>query len=87
MYLDWAVFPYVQSQKLEGEVRGYFVEFQDLRYTYPESRGGRPPLGGYVVLGPELRVEEEGMNSSKSPTLESLEQQPARQLEFSPLGK
>jgi inner membrane protein len=64
VYLDWAVFPYVQSQKVEGEVRGFLVDFQDLRYTYPESRG-KPPLGGYVVLGPDLRVEDEGMNSTK----------------------
>ena len=74
VYLDWAVFPFVQQQKLEGEMRGFFVEFQDLRYTYPESRGSRPPLGGYVVLSPDLRVVEEGMNSSASPTPESLEQ-------------
>ena len=77
VYLDWAIFPYVQSQELEGEVRGFFVAFQDLRYSYPESRGD-PPLGGYVVLGPDLRVEEEGMNSTKSPSPESLEHQPAR---------
>ncbi len=76
VYLDWAVFPYVQQQKLEGEARGFFVEFQDLRYTYPDSRGSRTPLGGYVVLSPDLRVVEEGMNSSTSPTPESLEQRP-----------
>jgi len=69
VYLDWAVFPYVRVQPFSG---GYFAEFQDLRYTYPDWRG-RTPLGGYVVLGPELRVLDEGMNSSKSPTMESLE--------------
>jgi inner membrane protein len=73
VYLDWAVFPFVQQQKLEGDVRGFFVDFQDLRYTYPDFRG-RTPLGGYVVLSPDLRVLKEGMNSSKSPTPESLEQ-------------
>lgn len=77
VYLDWAVFPFVQQQKLEGDGRGFFVDFQDLRYTYPDFRG-KTPLGGYVVLSPDLRVLEEGMNSSKSPTPESLEQQPAR---------
>jgi inner membrane protein len=77
VYLDWAVFPFVQQQKLEGETRGYFVNFQDLRYTYPEI-SGRTALGGYVVLDPELRVLMQGMNSWTSPTPESLERQPAR---------
>lgn len=76
VYLDWAVFPYVQQQKLEGEVRGFFVDFQDLRYTYPDSRG-RTPLGGYVLLTPDLRVVEEGMNSNTSPSSQNLEKPPA----------
>lgn len=76
VYLDWAVFPYVQQQKLEGDMRGFFVDFQDLRYTYPDFRG-RTPLGGYVVLTPDLRVLEEGMNSNTSPSPESLEKRPA----------
>ncbi len=74
VYLDWAVFPYLQTQKLEGRMPGYLVEFQDLRYSYPDTRGGRPPLSGYVLLSPDLQVEEEGMNSSHSPTVEKLEQ-------------
>ncbi len=69
VYLDWAVFPYVRTQPFTG---GYFAQFQDLRYTYPDWPG-RIPLAAYVVLGPDLRVLEEGMISSKSPTLESLE--------------
>jgi inner membrane protein len=77
VYLDWAVFPYVQQQKLEGETRGYFVDFQDLRYTYPET-SGRTALGGYVVLDPDLRVLMQGMNSWTSPTPASLERQPER---------
>jgi inner membrane protein len=77
VYLDWAMFPFVQQQKLEGETRGYFVNFQDLRYTYPEI-SGRTALGGYVVLDPDLRVLMQGMNSWTSPTPESLEQRPAR---------
>jgi len=77
VYLDWAVFPFVQQQKLEGDVRGFFVDFQDLRYSYPDSRG-KTPLGGYVLLSPDLRVLEEGMNSSKSPSPENLEHGPAR---------
>jgi inner membrane protein len=77
VYLDWAVFPYVQRQKLEGETRGYFVDFQDLRYTYPEITT-RTALGGYVVLDPDLRVLMQGMNSWTSPTVSSLEREAPR---------
>ena len=77
VYLDWAVFPYVREQKLEGETRGYFVDFQDLRYTYPET-SGRTALGGYVILSPDLSVLQQGMNSWTSPTAESLATQPLR---------
>jgi len=74
VYLDWAVFPYVRIQPFTG---GYFAEFQDLRYTYPDWPG-RTPLAAYVVLSPDLHVLDEGMDSSKSPTLESLESSPGR---------
>jgi inner membrane protein len=77
VYLDWAVFPYWQAQKLEGATRGYFVDFIDLRYTYPETRG-RTALGGYVLLSPDLHVLQQGMNSWTSPTVESLERQSPR---------
>ena len=53
VYLDWAAFPYVQEQSLDGG--GYLVQFQDLRYTYP-SMSRRAPLGGYVLLAPDLHV-------------------------------
>ncbi len=78
VYLDWAAFPYVQVQKLEGATPGSLAEFQDLRYTYPETRGGRSPLTGYVLLDPSLHVLNEGMNTSKSPTVESLERGDSR---------
>jgi inner membrane protein len=75
VYLDWAVFPYVAERKLEGGA-GYLVEFQDLRYAYP-SVSRRAPLGGFVLLGPDLRVVQEGMNSSRSPSGESLQHSPS----------
>ena len=77
VYLDWAMFPFWQVQKLEGATSGYFVDFIDLRYTYPEVPG-RTALGGYVVLNPDLHVLQQGMNSWTSPTVESLERQPPR---------
>lgn len=74
VYLDWAVFPFVQTQPaVTPSGTFYLVNFQDLRYTYPDMRGGRSPLSGYVVLAPNLQVQEEGLATSKSPTAESLE--------------
>jgi inner membrane protein len=64
VYLDWAVFPITQSEQLQADFKGYLVRFQDLRFSYPETRG-RATLGAWVLLGPDLRVQEEGMNSRK----------------------
>ena len=74
VYLDWAVFPYLQMHPLSGATEGFLAEFQDLRYLYPDMRGGRSPLTGFVVLSPDLKVLEEGMNANNSPTVESLEE-------------
>jgi inner membrane protein len=68
VYLDWAVFPLTQTEQLQGVFKGYLVRFQDLRFDYPASHGsGR--LGGWVLVGPDLRVQEQGMNSNK-PSIE-----------------
>ena len=64
VYLDWAVFPLTLTEKLQGAFPGYLVWFQDLRFGEPGPRGsGR--LGGWVLVGPDLRVQEEGSNSRK----------------------
>ena len=75
VYLDWAVFPYVRQENLEDDPGGYLVQFQDLRYTYP-SMSRSVPLGGFVLLDPELRVLKQGMNSDLPPSLESLTHPP-----------
>jgi inner membrane protein len=68
VYLDWAVFPLTQTELLQRRFKGYLVRFEDLRFEYPESRGtGR--LGGWVLLGPDLQVQEQGPNSQK-PSIE-----------------
>jgi len=68
VFLDWAVFPITQTEKLQGAFPGYLVGFQDLRFGDPGSRGsGR--LGGWVLLGPDTRVQEEGMRS-RGPSIE-----------------
>ncbi|MBZ5492860.1 MAG: metal-dependent hydrolase [Acidobacteriia bacterium] len=58
VYLDWAKYPYLTVEKLEGE--RYQVQFEDLRFDSAEGavHQRRPPLAGYVVLDPQLRVEE-----------------------------
>jgi inner membrane protein len=66
VYFDWAVFPLTQAEQLQGAFKGYLVRFQDLRFAYPEQRGART-LGGWVLLGPDLRVQEEG-TSSRTPS-------------------
>ena len=68
VYLDWAVFPLTQTEKLEGASPGYLVRFQDLRFGEPDGRG-RGRLGGWVLVGPDLRVQEQGPNSRK-PSIE-----------------
>ena len=70
VYLDWAVFPYVWQQKTDVDSSTFLVNFQDLRYTYPSSRR-RGVLGGFVLLSPELRVLDEGMNSTRPASLEN----------------
>jgi len=68
VYLDWAVFPFVESQTLEGEPKGYLVNFQDLRYAYP----GRNALAGFVLLSPNLQVEAQGSNPERPPELRGI---------------
>jgi inner membrane protein len=77
VYLDWAVFPVAEVQTFQGRNSGYLAEFKDLRYTFPDVRG-RGPLTGYVVLGSDLQVLEQGMNSSRSPSVDTLERGPDR---------
>ncbi|HEU4417124.1 MAG TPA: metal-dependent hydrolase, partial [Candidatus Angelobacter sp.] len=58
VYLDWAAYPVVTVEKLEGG--RYQAQFEDLRFESVEGLAlrRRPPLAGYVVLDPQLRVEE-----------------------------
>jgi inner membrane protein len=68
VFLDWAVFPLTQTEQLQGAFTGYLVRFHDLRFGEPGARGtGR--LGGWVLVGPDMRVQEEGSNSQK-PSIE-----------------
>ena len=61
VYLDWARFPYVETESLEPG-QGYVVHFRDLRFDYPAfgALGNRPrgrtPLSADVVLNRNLNV-------------------------------
>jgi inner membrane protein len=66
IFLDWAVFPITQTEQLAGGFKGYLVRFQDLRFEYPERRGSGI-LGGWVLVAPNLQVQEEGTKSQKPP--------------------
>jgi inner membrane protein len=58
VYLDWARYPLVTTEQIEGGRNQ--VQFEDLRFESAEGlaqhRG--PALAAYVVLDPQLRVEE-----------------------------
>jgi inner membrane protein len=66
IFLDWAVFPITQTEQLAGDFKGYLVHFQDLRFEYPERRGSGM-LGGWVLVAPNLQVQEEGTKSQRPP--------------------
>jgi inner membrane protein len=58
IYLDWARYPLVTAEPMDGG--RYQVQFEDLRFESAEGLAQRrgPPLAGYVVIDPQLRVEE-----------------------------
>ena len=58
VYLDWAAYPLVSADRVEGG--RYQVRFEDLRFDSVErvAQHRGPPLAGYVLLDPQLRVEE-----------------------------
>jgi inner membrane protein len=61
VYLDWARFPYVETESLEPG-QGYVVHFRDLRFAYAAFGAlanrprGRTPLSADVVLDRNLNV-------------------------------
>jgi inner membrane protein len=68
VYLDWAKYPFVETEQLQPPQKGYIVRFQDLRYAYP-GRLSRNPLGAGVVLDQNLKVvgEISGLNGFHAP--------------------
>jgi inner membrane protein len=66
VYLDWAKYPFTETQKLQPPQQGYIVSFQDLRYVYP-GRSGRSPLGAGVELDQNLKVVGEIFGDRRYP--------------------
>ena len=52
VYLDWAAYPLVSTEKLENG--SYQVQFEDLRFESVQglTRSNRPPLAGYAIVDP-----------------------------------
>jgi len=65
VYLDWAGYPLVEAERLEGN-EGYRVQFQDLRFASAETFSRRPGqlLAGHVEIDPQLRVVDQYMGQA-----------------------
>ena len=61
VYLDWARFPYTETQELSPAGSGYVVTFHDARYTYPGRL--RNTLSARVYLDDKLKVVAERWGS------------------------
>jgi inner membrane protein len=64
-YLDWARYPLIETEKLDGTSPGFLVRFRDLRFVYPDSR--RSAMGAYVLLSPTLKVEDASVGVRRDP--------------------
>jgi inner membrane protein len=64
VYLNWAQYPLVETERLGGNEPGYLVRFRDLRFMYPDSR--RTALSAYVLLSPALQAEDAGFGRAAS---------------------
>lgn len=71
VFLDWAKYPFLTVEPLEGG--RHQVQFEDLRFQTVEGAASnrRPPLAGYVVVDPQLRIEEMYMGRRPSQNSES----------------
>ena len=63
VYLDWAMYPYVETEKLQPPEQGTVVRFSDLRFAYVE-RNSKSPLGACVILDSQLHELSGGFRIS-----------------------
>ncbi len=64
-YLEWARYPLIETEKLDGASPGFLVRFRDLRFVYPDSR--RSAMGAYVLLSPTLQFEDASVGVRREP--------------------
>jgi len=62
VYLDWAQYPVTETEEIRNPRPGYVVQFQDLRFAYPERRGANLLRGG-VQLDRNLNIVTETFGS------------------------
>lgn len=62
VYLDWAMYPFVQSEQLQPPAEGTIVRFSDLRFAYI-GRRAKTPLGACVILDAQLREISGGFHT------------------------
>jgi inner membrane protein len=64
VYLDWAQYPFTETEPIQSPRVGYLVRFMDLRYSSPQF-GARKNLSAGVELDGNLRVVEEIFGSRR----------------------
>jgi len=62
VYLDWAQYPITETEEVQNPRPGYVVQFQDLRFAYPERKGANL-LRAAVQLDRNLNVVAESFGS------------------------
>jgi inner membrane protein len=67
VYLDWAMFPMTEVERLSAPEAGYVVRFYDIRYEYPGRPSNRRVLSAWVQLDAELRVQNESFGARNMP--------------------
>lgn len=63
IFLDWARYPYVQTEVLEAPESGFIVRIQDLRFAYPWMTA--VPLSVSIKLDRNLNVVSQRMGSGE----------------------
>jgi inner membrane protein len=61
VYLEWAQYPLLEVEPLDGGKAGHMVRFYDLRYIYPDRE--TRPLSASLELDERMEVVAEGMGS------------------------
>ena len=65
VYLNWAFYPFTETERLDAPRAGYIVRFADLRFLYPDRKS--KPLSAAVLLDDQLNVIAERMGTRTQP--------------------